>query len=152
MDPEQQKMLVNYLLQAQQGGMGGINPMQGGFNPEVMDVMQGGQEADAEDERIARQRARIDALRGQSQNPVDAPKSSGAWAQGLANVANAGMAAYGDRKAGRLQGDADRRRGGLMRNMFAARGGIMPGKSMQGQLPMQQPDLSQIAPPKQFSF
>lgn len=154
MDEEQLRALIPFLLQAQQGGMGGINPMNGqaDFNSEVMEVMAGGQEADAEDERLARQRAIVEQLRGNSQNPVDAPKSSGAWAQGLANVANAGMAAYKDRKTNQAQGVADRGRKGLMRNMFAARGGIAPMQSTRGALPMQQPDLSGIMPPKRYNF
>jgi|PlaIllAssembly_1097288.scaffolds.fasta_scaffold121780_2 hypothetical protein len=105
----------DYLQQATMGGMGGIQPAQQPqqnmqFDPRVMEALGLSQGYDQEDERLMRQRALVAALRKQSQAPVDAPKSSGAWAQGLANVANAGMAAWKDRKTDAAQRAADQAR------------------------------------------
>lgn len=126
----------NYLQQATQGGMGGIQqqqPAQQQFDPRILEALGLSQGYDQEDERLQRQRALVEQLRERGRSPVNAPKSSGAWAQGLANVANAGMAAWKDRKTDAAQKVADQQRTQGMRDfstLYRGAEGMQPDGSM----------------------
>lgn len=113
--------LNQYLQQAQQGQMGGIQqqqPMQQPqqFDPRILEALGLAQGYDAEDERIQRQMEQAAALRKQGQSPITAPKSSGMWAQAIGNLGQSAVGAILDRRARKQQGAADQHRAQGMRD------------------------------------
>lgn len=133
--------LNDYLAQATQGQMGGIQqqpaqqqPQQ--FDPRILEAMGLAQGYDAKDEQIARQQAMADELRGDSGNGgVDprATSSKAMWAGALGNIGKNLLGAYLGGRAEKKQDRADKHRAQGMRDfstMYRGAEGAQPDGSL----------------------